>query len=470
MNIVHSLNDDYININLMRKLQFLVAILTVQWLGMGGVFAQAALDQYIQQGLANNLVLRDRKISLYKSLLALREAKSLFLPSVGLDAQYSLAQGGRTISIPVGDLLNPVYQTLNQLTGTDKFPQIANVEEQLLPNNFYDVRVRTTVPVINPSLKANRQLKEKQVTMSENDIVIYERELVRDIKTAYYQYLMAHHAIAIYESALGVVEQNLRLNQSLLANGKGLPAYVSRAEAELVSVRNQGQNARNEKAKAGAYFNFLLNRGLTDSITIEEPGLESYGKDVLARETDVVDGREELKNLQLAREMEGTVYKLNKAYQVPRVNAFLDLAAQDFRFKVQNSSFFYLGGLQLTMPIFQGNRNLYRIRESEYNMQQRELQTVQARQQIELAAFQARNNARNLYGNYLASLKQEEASVRYFKLIDRGYREGVNSFIENLDARNQLTQSQLQTALNKFRYLSAMADYERQTSTYTFSK
>ncbi len=470
MNNVHYLNNDYIIINVMGKARkILIAVL---WsLGFLEVLqAQPALDRYIQLGLENNLVIQTRQVSLDKSMLALREARSYFLPSSYLDAQYTLAQGGRNISIPVGDLLNPVYQTLNQLTGTEKFPQVANVEEQLLPNNFYDLRIRTSVPVINPSLKANRHIKQQEVAIRENELQAYKRELVKDIKTAYYQYLMADRAIRIFESAMSVVEQNLRLNQSLLANGKSLPAYVSRAEAEVVSVRNQWQNARNEKEKARAYVNLLLNRELSDSVDIEDPGLASFMTDAINQGYDSIEGREELKSLQLSRDIRGSQYKLNKSYQVPRVNAFLDLAAQDFNFKVKSSSFFYLGGVQMTMPIFAGNRNLYKIRESELDIRQSEISARQTRKELEMAAFTARSNAKNLYGNYLASIKEEDASTRYYTLIDRGYREGVNSFIEILDARNQLTRSQLQTALNKYRFLAAIADYERQTTTYAFNK
>jgi outer membrane protein TolC len=433
-------------------------------------WSQEALDRYIRMGMENNLVIQSRKVSLEKSLLALREARSYFLPTTYFDAQYTLAQGGRSISLPVGDLLNPVYKTLNQLTGTEKFPQISNAEEQLLPNNFYDVRIRNSVPVINPTLKANRHIKEQEVAIQENELLVYKRELVKDIKTAYYQYLVADRVIGIFESALGVVEQNLRLNQSLLANGKSLPAYVSRAESEVVSVRTQLQNARNEKDKARAYMNLLLNRSLSDSVEIDEPSLESFMTGAIDQDYDSIEGREELKNLQLAKDIQGTLYRLNKSFRVPRVNAFLDLAAQDFDFKVNSSSFFYLGGVQMTVPIFSGNRNLYKIKGSELDIRQAELNQNQARRQIEMAAFTARSNARNLYGNYLATIRQEEASARYFTLIDRGYREGVNSFIELLDARNQLTQSQLQLALNKFRFLAAIADYERQTTTYTLNK
>ena len=77
--------------------------------------AQQVLDTYIKEGLANNLVLQDKNASLEQSLLALKDAKSFFIPSVDFGASYTLAEGGRTIAFPVGDLLNPVYSTLNKV-------------------------------------------------------------------------------------------------------------------------------------------------------------------------------------------------------------------------------------------------------------------------------------------------------------------------------------------------------------------
>jgi len=431
------------------------------------LFAQDPLEQYIQEGLNNNLVIKSKQVSLEKSLLALKEARSLFLPTSYFDGQYTLAQGGRSISIPVGDLLNPVYQTLNQITGTDKFPTISNVEEQLLPNNFYDLRIKTSMPIVNNELKANRNIKQKETAIKENELTIYKRELIREIKTAYYQYLMADRAISIYDNALVVVRQNLRVNQSMLQNGKGLPAYVSRAESEVTSVETQLQNAKNEKQKARAYFNSLLNKELTDSVTIADPETEKALTEAIQSNFDSIEGREELKSLQISKGIQGDILKMNKSFRVPKVNAFLDLAAQNFNFQVNEKSFFYLGGVQAIIPIFAGNRNLYKIQQTEYDLKQVDLTTSNTRKQLELAAFTSKSNARNLYGNYNASLKTEESSTLYFKLIDRGYKEGVNSFIELLDARNQLTQSQLQVALNKYRFLAALADYERQTSSYT---
>jgi outer membrane protein TolC len=85
-------------------------------------FFSSILDNYLRIGLDSNLALHQRNFDLQRSLLDLKRARAQFYPQAGFSSQYTLADGGRTQSIPVGDLLNGVYSTLNQLTGTNKFP------------------------------------------------------------------------------------------------------------------------------------------------------------------------------------------------------------------------------------------------------------------------------------------------------------------------------------------------------------
>ena len=424
-------------------------------------------QEYINQAMENNLVLKEKKLSLDKSLIALKEARSLFLPTTWLEGTYTLAQGGRSIDLPVGDLLNPVYKSLNQLTGSNNFPTIGNVSEQLLPNNFYDVRVKTTMPLINPDLRINRDIKQQQTLLQQNEVDIYKRALIKELKLAYYNYLVAGNAVAIFRNALEITEQNMRVNESLLRNGKGLPAYVSRAESEVRQVSSQLQSALNDQQNAKAYFNFLLNRPLADSINAQELTLDESKLPLLSNNNDVT-AREELKSLELARGINQNVLKMNRSFRTPRLNAFLDLASQGFDFKVNNKSFFYLGGLQLQVPIFTGKRNLYKIEQTTIDSEVLRINNAQVKQQFELAALVSHNSVITAYNNYRAAMKQQEAARNYFKLIDRGYKEGVNSFIEFLDARNQLTTSQLQVNINKYKVFSAVADHERQTASYSF--
>ncbi len=421
---------------------------------------------YLEQARARNLVLQEKKISLEKSLVSLREARSLFQPTTWLEGQYTLSKGGRAIEIPVGDLVNPIYKTLNELTGSNAFRPIGNVSEQLNPNNFYDLRIRTVMPLVQPDLRYNRSIQELQVTLRENEVQTYHRQLVKEVKHAYYQYCAAEEAIRIHRNALQVVEENLRVNRSLLANGKGLPAYIARAESEVVQVESRLQAALSDRSNAKAYFNFLLNQPLQDSIMHEV----TTGKELppsLATLTEAdISRREELKTLSLAAAINRQSQKMNESFRIPRVNAFLDLASQGFDFRVNDQSFYYLGGIQFKVPIFTGKRNLYKVEQSRLDARSIALQDTLTREQLQLAAMTSRNNLVTAVSRYHSARKQESASQQYFKLIDRGYREGVNSFIEFLDARNQLTNAELQASIQYYQVLSALAEHERQTATY----
>lgn len=425
---------------------------------------QDTLTGYIADAFGNNLVLKEKNISLDKSLIALKEAKSLFLPVTSFDAQYLLAEGGRTIDIPVGTLMNPVYSTLNQLTNSEKFPKIGDVSEQLNPDNFYDVRIKTVMPLINPDIQINRDIRKQQISLQQYEIDIYKRELVKEVKSAYFNYLMATRAIDIYRSALVVVNQNLKVNRSLLQNGKGLPAYVSRAESEVNKVEIQLQHAVNDQKNARSYFNFLLNKPLDDEIVAssEDFVLEKYADTVVN-----IHEREELKSLSAAKDINNNILKMNRAFRTPRLNAFLDLGSQGFDFNVDKKSLFYLGGLQLKVPIFTGKANLYKIEQAKLDVRSIELKEDNTIKQLELATSVSRNNIDNAWNEYLSLLKQEVSSQKYFHLINRGFQEGINSFIEFLDARNQLTTVQLQLNIQKYKVLTALADFERQTASYS---
>jgi outer membrane protein TolC len=80
----------------------------------------------------------------------------------------------------------------------------------------------------------------------------------------------------------------------------------------------------------------------------------------------------------------------------------------------------------------------------------------------------SRNNLLNARQNYRASRDQLTSSRSYFNLIDKGYQQGVNTLIEFIDARNQLTTAELQLNLRHFEMLIAQAHLERQTSSFNF--
>ena len=428
--------------------------------------AQQVLDTYIKEGLANNLVLQEKNASLEQSLLALKDAKSFFLPSMDFGASYTLAEGGRTIAFPVGDLLNPVYSTLNKLTASNKFPQIENVSEQLLPDNFYDTRFRTTLPLLNTDLIYQQQIRKEQVNWTNYQVEIYRATLIQDIRVAYFNFCAAHSSISILKNTLQLVEQNLKDTRSLVENGKKLAASVLRAESELEQVNSLVTEAELKTNNAAQYLNFLVNRPLDQSVPFEDLPLDFSRLDQLLLE-DLHPQNPELRAMQSMETIQETVLKSGKNYWVPKLSTYADLGSQGFDWNFDSQSRYLMWGLNFSMPVFQGGRNQNQIQRNVIGLQSVQRQKELVNQKLNLGLQTQRNEVKTLLAALQSSEKKLVSASAYLKLVDRGFKDGSQSLLEFIDARNQYTQAALQKNISAYKLQMAMAQLERQLSTET---
>ena len=429
------------------------------------IFAQDILTGYVNEGLASNLVMQQQHFSLDKAMNALKQASSMRLPSVDLDVTYTQASGGRSIILPVGDMLNPVYNTLNALTQSQAFPNIENESINFLPKNYYDAKVRTTLPLLNTDIEANKQVKKGMVEIQKLQIETYKKELTLQIKEAYFNYLMAYRAVSIYQNALQLAEEGLRVNQKLFDAGKGLPAYVIRAKADIAQAESQIIEAQQKLSNAALYFNMLLNRK-SDAVIEIDPQLsesEMLGQSELAN--NYVENREELKSLQSNVDIQKVVEKNNKQFLVPELSAFMDLGSQAEGMKVNSESMYYMVGLNLKMPIFNGNRNRLKIQQSKIEVAEAQSKIEDAAQKLQLSWMVARNDVVAANANLQKTKAQLEAADTYQRLIQKGYAAGVNTYIETVDARVQYTNAKQAVNINAYKLMTAIAKLERETAT-----
>ncbi|MFA9199238.1 MAG: TolC family protein, partial [Aquirufa sp.] len=289
------------------------------------IFGQkSVLDEYVATAFQQNITLQQKSIQVEKAMIALKTAQSLYQPNVAFQGGYQSGEGGRSIAFPVGDLLNPVYSTLNALTKSTAFPQIANVETNFFPRDFYDVKVQTTMPLYNKDISFNKQIQEQSLSLQREDVSLYKRELVKQIKTAYYNYLLSLGLVKVYENSLNLALEGKKVNEKLLANGKGLPAYLLRSDSEIATIQAQIADAVKQNQSAQYYFNFLLNRELRAEIRID-----FEVEKAVAGVYSVVPGvREELSLLSKSINIQETVLKMNESFYLPKLNGFVNLGSQ----------------------------------------------------------------------------------------------------------------------------------------------
>jgi outer membrane protein TolC len=458
MNIVQFLNCIH-----MKNLFTVLGLLASGLLAQG----QSILQGYIAYGLEHNLGIAQQELALEKRVHALREAKALFYPRLAFLGNYFLAGGGRTVDFPAGDLLNPVYATLNQLTQSSQFPDLENQSILLNPNNFYDLRFRVSVPLLNSETPYNHRIKQQQLDLQRVEAAQYQRELVRDIKVAYFRYLQSLEAIAIYQKALTLVTENRRVNESLYRNELVNKTAVIRAEQEVIRFQSLLERAESTSGTARAYFNFLLNRDFSREIEVED----AYTQVAFALpDRSGVLAREELAQLQIAQDINAQVLGLTQSANRPRVNAFADMGSQGFDWEFTDQSRYYFVGVAMEWDLFAFGQNRHKAAQVQTEQRLLESRAVHLKDQLNLQAVSA-------WDDYTAAVSQYEAyqsvlrsSRTNYKDFERLYREGQVLYVELLDAQNQMIQAELQVNIALYETHIKAAEIERASTLYNINQ
>lgn len=444
------------------KLTFISLFCLVQ-----GAHAQSQLDSYIAEALKNNDGVKQQQFQLEKSMLALQEAKTLFLPSASLQASYTKAAGGRTIDLPIGDLLNPAYSTLNELTHTNNFPTLKNQSFLLNPDNFYDAKVRTSMPLINAEVRYNKLIKKESISLYKASVNVYKRALVKDVKEAYFRYFQAVQAVKIYQDALVLVEKNIKTNESLLKNGVRNNTALTRAQTEKQRITAQIAQAENTVSNARAYFNFLLNRSLNAAISIDSSTvLQTAVTTDMPTGPNSVAGREELQQLAIKQNLYGLNKKMEQAYIIPKVNTFLDLGSQGYNWAINNKTNYYLLGVNLQWDLFAWGMHRYKVQQAGVDVKSAQLETDATEKAFQLQLTQSVNDYNTAVSNYNSARSQQVFAEKYYNDQLKAYSEGQLLYIELLDAETQLTNAQLQVSLALAGVQIARAETERNLATY----
>src|SRR5215207_3270340 len=155
------------------------------------------LDGYIREALRANLSLAQDQLDDDRATAAVREARALRLPTVAFNTRRSETDGG----LDLGDLINPAYRALNQLTGTNAFPTNVGVT---LPF-AQETRLRLAQPIYQPAIGAG-VARDAQMAATR----AAARRLAAEVQTSYWGIASADRVAEVYRATLPLVDENVR--------------------------------------------------------------------------------------------------------------------------------------------------------------------------------------------------------------------------------------------------------------------
>jgi outer membrane protein TolC len=436
------------------------------------------LRQVLDDALAANLELQAGQAGVRQRYAALDQARARYLPVVDFDARYSVANGGRTIEFPVGDLLNPVYETLDDLLVQSgqppSFPRVRNEEIELLMPTEQNTRVVAAQPIYDPRLGPAVEATRQDVNRAEAGLAGLRTRVVRDTKQAYYEWLAAQQQALVLDATLEVARSNLAANESLYRNGKITRDFVFRAEADQLEVEQQRRAAEARVRIARSYVNLLRNVPLDSPVpgaTIDEATVDRFRErltqrvagrrvDLPALQETATEQRAEIDGLDAAIAGSVAQQDLARAAFKPMLAVGAEAGIQGEDYGFTDDERYVLASVVLRWNAYRGGADRAALAEARALTEELRATRDLAEQQVRLEVERALETLEVADASLGTARKRAEAAEAAFRIAARKRDLGQINQTEFIDARRTQTDAQLNLNRVRAEFLARLAELE----------
>ncbi|SHF85861.1 TolC family protein [Pedobacter caeni] len=421
------------------KKKFLNILLALLLLFSGKVLQAQKRDLSLAEALAmaanGNKELQVQTLEEIRYKEMTREAQSRLLPNVSANAAYSRYFDRQVIFLP------------GSFAGTDKAVQDIAVGGKNVFNGFLSLNQ----PLFLENARRQKQAAVINEKIQKEKTTNLQSQLAFQISASYFNLLLMNNQLSLQQQSLSRNTRALEDTRALFAQGRSLKVDTLRSYIAVENLKSSISYLRNNIEVSGIQLKRLI--GLnemaeikpTDSLNVKADQAEFYTLDQALKTAEL--NRHDLKLQRLSIEQGEKQLSVSKAERLPQASIVgqYQLQAQADHLSLGNytwprTSFL---GLQLTVPIFNGNRTSSQINQSRIKVRQEKirLDDLQEEMNAELAAIISRWKEANTQLN-VQKTTVEAAELSYIMMNDR-YKNGLSSRLELTDAELALTQGKI---------------------------
>ncbi len=256
------------------------------------------LEEAIGLGLANSTMIKSKTLSVLKARAELQAARSGYFPDLSAGAAYT-------------HLFENDPSASGYMKGSDPVSFSLDVSQTV----FTFGKIKNSVHMAREGLKS-----------AELNLMEEKRDLIIQIKRAFYGYILAEEVVKINEATLASRKDALDVAQKKYKAGISSDFEVLQKEADVEAFKPSVISSQNQVKIALLTVKDLLGIEGDDDTEIELIGtLETeyfdFQKEELVR--TALANKYDIKNLQHTRRLLEIQKKLNRAARLPNVAAFL---------------------------------------------------------------------------------------------------------------------------------------------------
>ena len=431
----------------------------------GLLLAQPALAQN-QPGIpaaAQAIGLASDSLTLGATLQAVLDAN----PSITNLTELSNASASRLSQSRAG--------FLPQVTGTATYTRIDPVVKlpfngetlQFAPNNNYDFHVTAQYLLFDfGKNEATVKVAESQVQTAQDNITVARRDLAFNAAQVYYNILFMRESIRVQDQQIASLQAHRNEMNKRVEAGVSTRFDVTTTDVRITQAQNTKLDLQNQLRNQQVQLARLLHKPAQADIPVK--GRLTYDPQPVNLEAEVTKASNNRPEVKLARDAENTAAlqaRLIEKSNMPSLGAGVQAGGKNGYIlpDIDRIRFNTVGVIQLSVPIYDGNKNKKQRVEAEANARAAVARTADTQEQIRADVRQAINNMDFSQARHENAQQQvAQATEALSKARDR-YRYGVGQNLDVLDAETQLSQARL--ALVQAEYNYTLGQYQLRRAT-----
>ena len=391
-----------------------------------------------------------------------------------LDANPAITTLDELANAANGRLAQSRTGFLPQVTGTATYTRIDPVVQlpfggetlQLAPNNNYDAHITAQYLLLDfGKSDATVKLAEAQVQTAKDNVNVTRRDLAFSAAQVYYNILFMRESMKVQDAQIASLQAHRNEMQKRVEGGVSTRFDVTTTDVRITQAQNTKIDLQNQLRNQQVQLARLLHKPSQADVPVKgRLSFQPQAVDVNAELAKAVENRPEIK---MARDAETTAtlqQRLVERSNMPSLGVGAQVGAKNGYLPSLNQIRpNTVGVVQLSVPIFDGNKNKNQRVEALANARSAVARTQDTQEQIRADVRQAVNNMEFSQARYDNAQQQIAQATDALTRARGRYRYGVGQNLDVLDAETQLAQARLARAQAMYNYTLGQYQLKRAT-------
>lgn len=411
----------------MKKLLFTFALLCSIFPLIGQEVL--TLDQCLQIGIENNLLLETKRNEIVKGKHSISENRAKLLPQINAVASFN-----DNFNPPVSVTDGTAYGNPYNVTKTLQYNASAGLQLQM---PLYNQTVYTAVSITKLMDEINHLSYEKA-----------REDLIMQIAKMYYLGQSTAEQISILKENIHRLEELRDITTAFFDNGMAMEVDVKRVNINLENLQVQYDNAEAMLTQQINMLKYVIDYPAEKEIKLTEVDTETITPVELS---GLYEGQPELELLRKQSSLAEKQKKMISQGYLPSLSltgsfmysAFTDKAKNWFHAGPSNHWYNSSGvGLALRIPIFDGFDKRSKIRKAKLDIENAKLSYDNALKNFHTQYLNATNELMNSQRNFTKQKDNYLLAEDVYEVTSDRYKEGIASMTEVLQDEMRMSEAQ----------------------------